>query len=347
MESKAQNNSSSGPTEPLKQIRSSRPIPPPRLSKGKEGQEDGLFNQQGSQIAPKEGKAGPADAPFVEDLTRLGAKTRRRQRWRRRIGLGFLLTLLLAALLFAFLPLFRIQDIQCTDQVYLKEEDILQASQMKQGDHILHEMDLLHPGRYTKVEDRLKTTFPLLGEVHCTLQRPHTLVIQAYEHVPLGYVAFADYFLVLNEEAEVVAITRETPSTLPEIQGLEVQSALLGKPLIVTNTPDLQRILDISAQVIRADLESKDLPPLYPMVEQFTSLSVNRTEIAFTSPSSGKAVKVIAENNPSLRSNLIWLKTVLATQVMEKWFPGTFDLTGKGIIFRTDRVSQYDSSGTR
>lgn len=322
--------------EPLaKGPRASRPQPPPRRPNRQEGPLGQL------------GQGGLADAPFVEDLTRLGAKTRRRQLWRRRIGVGFLFILLIAALLFAILPIFRIQEIQCTDQVYLQEEDLLQASGMKAGDHILHEMDLLHPGRYTKVEERLKTQFPLLGEVHCTLKRPHTLVIQAYEHVPLGYLTFDGYQLVLNEEAKVVAITKTEPPTLPEILGIDVKSALLGKPVIVSNPADLQRILDISTQVIRADLESKDLPPLYPMVEHFTSLSVNRTEIAFTSPSSGKAVKVIAENNPTLRSNLIWLKTVLATQVMEKWFPGTFDLTGKGIIFRTDRVGQYDSSVTK
>lgn len=315
-------------TQPLRPSRPPTP-PPPRSLQGQPG------------------KPTPEDASFVEDLNRIGAKTRHRQRWKRQIVLGFLCILLIAALLFAFLPTFRITDVQCTDQVFLREEDLLQACRMKPGDHILHEMDLLHPGRYTKVEDRLKAEFPLLGDVHCTLQNTNTLVIQAYEHVPLGYLAFEGYYLILNEDAWVVAITREEPPTLPEIQGIDVQTALLGKAIIVDNPADLQRILDVSGQVIRADLESKDLPPLYPMVDHFSSLSVNRTEIAFTSPSSGQAVKVIAENNPALRSNLIWLKTVLATQVMEKWFPGTFDLTGKGIIFRTDRGGQYDSFVTK
>lgn len=252
------------------------------------------------------------------------------------------LLIIFAVILFFTLPVFKVSEIKCNDLLFIDKSEVIAATGIKKGDNILKNMSNPLLLRYHKPEKRVLNQINILGDVRIKLDFPSTVVIEAEERVPAAYIEYEGSYIFLGIDRCVMRISSKPPINWPEMRGIKLLQAEVGQKPVVESEPELMRCIRLLEAVISADLESREYPPLYPMIKSIKPLSVNRVMLEIPDPRKGAMLEVICTNGDSTTSDLIWLKTVLATGELEDYFPGAFDFTGKQIIFRSDKRKEIE-----
>lgn len=258
-------------------------------------------------------------------------------RFRRMLRLSLALLL---ALLFYFLPLFRIQKIESTELYFVDLEEVLSKTPLHLNQHFLHAYGgSLHgviAGRYEGVEKSVLHDFPGLSQVEIQYQFPGTIFFDLKERIPVAYLDVRDGYITLDRYGVAVSSGSELPQGIPLIRGIDVIQLELGKLVSSNADAELKSCIDVMSSIVEADFENQSREPLLPRVKEIRAVS-DKILLQMDPMNNGQELRVSCRGNRNLKDEFIWLSKVLDSGVLSEKLPGSLDIYGSQLVFRPEK----------
>ncbi|MEG2097337.1 MAG: FtsQ-type POTRA domain-containing protein [Pseudoflavonifractor sp.] len=183
----------------------------------------------------------------------MAARKRGRKRRRSRGRFGFLymllsVALILAAIVFACIVFFRVDQIEVSGQARYTQAQIVEASGVARGDSLV---------RLSKraLSKRILSRLPYVDEISFTRRMPDTLVIKLTECTPIAAVQAEGGWWILDARGKYLERVAATPA-LPEVLGITPTDPAVGTKCTVAAEQQLRR--DSLLQLFAA-LKARDM----------------------------------------------------------------------------------------
>lgn len=240
-----------------------------------------------------------------------------------------------------FLPSFHLQSIELPDQLRtLTQEQLRSASGLLPGQHLFCELGgsirLLTALRYGPVEERIKSHFPTVRDVAVTLDFPGAIRIFLEERVEVAWLTIPDGCVMIDKEGVALKICKEPPDGIPVIEGLQVRSMILGRPLEVDQTESLSRAISLLGSIIEADKDPRPKTNLLAQIKGIRPISGRTLYLTLIIPETGEEMTVLAEIRSGQTEDMLWLRFALDQSVLAGRGKGILDLTGDRRTFVPD-----------
>ena len=133
----------------------------------------------------------------------------------------------LVCIVFLFLPIWRVAEINVIGTQYYTKEEIL-----KEGDVALN-MHLLSFSKKA-VTQRIEE-LPFVDKVEINYAFPNHLTINVVENQLLGYIPFHDSFLCIDQNGKVLEQSKSKRFELPLIEGMQFEYFSIGEKIDLEN----------------------------------------------------------------------------------------------------------------
>ncbi|MBN1891652.1 MAG: FtsQ-type POTRA domain-containing protein [Clostridiales bacterium] len=256
--------------------------------------------------------------------------------------IAFSVLLLLSVCIFV-LPAFRIKEVIVEGNRIVQTQDILMTCQLSEGDHILSKIDggvvQVFTLRYGSLENEIYEKFPYVRSVTVTAQIPSVVRITVEERMKIGYLDVPDGYAVIDKEGYVVELSgQDPPKGVPLIQGIPIQTAVLGHPITLSDTRGFDRSLAIFGSVLDADFANSDGTDysLMDCVHSLRYVGENTNYMVLSPQGSAKTIMVKIGSIKEISEDMIWLRHALATDTIDYSQSGVLDMSGEEYTMRTN-----------
>lgn len=325
------------------EIRRHKPQPPPQQKKESE--------KHKLQLAPQTASLPQPEKSEHQALDRL--KLPVVQLERRQILIAIAALLIIVSLLFALLPSFRIHEFSSTPLRLVSEQQLLEASGLRPGQHFLKGLIQKNfarslRGRYSEAEEAILEKIPQIRDVEVRLQSPQRIFFRVLERLPIAALQIPDGVILMDRDGLAVQLRATVPPGVPLISGLNVTRVAVGEKVEIDLPRDLQRALGILSALVEADAQASKELQLMPLLQEVRPGANQRVLIKLRLPANGKILNLSCAQNDYLTKHFVWLRSVIATGVFDERVPGTLDLSGRYQIFkpldpeRETEVYQWD-----
>ncbi|MDO5015557.1 MAG: hypothetical protein Q4E09_00865 [Eubacteriales bacterium] len=253
-----------------------------------------------------------------------------------------LMVLVIATLiaLLAFLPAFRLQNIESNNLYFTHLEDLLVDSGLRKGEHFLlayeGSFNGLLTGRYRKAEQRLEAANAQIRQVEISYHFPSILRFEVEERIPVAFLDVDDLYVTLDRFGVACASYKEIPQGLPAIRGQSVIKMRLGEPIVTNADDDLKACIAVMSAIVEADFESQSEMTLLTQVKEIRSSGYQRIVLKLAPKADAGVLTVSVTSESNLKQDFLWLKRVLDSGVLEGKLPGSLDIFGSQLVFRPD-----------
>lgn len=145
--------------------------------------------------------------------------------------------LILAGIIILLLPIWNVSLIDVENNNYYTKEEILEASKLQEGMHILSM-------RKKQAISKIKA-LPYIKNVTIVYRFPGKLTITVDEVEHIGYVPFFGTYLSLDAGGQVIAQVNEKKGDLPVIEGLIFDEFKIGDKLVIQNEDNFLTAVEI------------------------------------------------------------------------------------------------------
>lgn len=258
---------------------------------------------------------------------------------------SFLIVLILTLLaLLAFLPAFRLQNIESNSLYFNRLEDLLSDSGLVRGEHFLlaYEGSFkgLLTGRYRKAEERLEALNAQIRQVEIRYHFPSTLRFEVEERIPVAFLDVDDLYVTLDRFGVACASYKDIPQGLPAIRGQSVIKMRLGEPIVTNADDDLKACVAVMSAIVEADFESQSDKTLLNQVQEIRSSGYQRIVLKLVPEGDTGVLTVSVTSESNLKQDFLWLKRVLDSGVLNGKLPGSLDIYGSQLVFKPDKPAK-------
>lgn len=248
---------------------------------------------------------------------------------------------LLLGLLIAFAPAFRLQTVSLPDELRkINPVQLEAASQLRVGQHLFQDLggsvSHLFSLRYGPVEDRILKAFPVVKNAVVRMDWPGTIQCEIVERIEVAWLSVPDGYVMIDKEGIAIEIWTQEPDEIPVIEGLLVQSMMLGSQLTVDVPDALSRAISLLGAIIEADQDQRPDTGLLSQVKSIRPVSGRQLYLTLSLPDSGDMLTVLSETGSDQVDDMLWLRFAMDQHVLSDLGKGVLDLTGDRKTFLPD-----------
>ncbi|MBR5426507.1 MAG: FtsQ-type POTRA domain-containing protein [Clostridiales bacterium] len=253
-----------------------------------------------------------------------------------------LLMILICAMLFFFHRNFRVQEIHVVGNNRFTQEEILAISGVKEGDHLyshvggsLKEIARL---QYGKARQKIISYDPYIADAKVYPHYPGEVYIEVTERRKVAYVAMPDGYAIISEDSVVLEIvTGDVPQGIPEIRGLPIRSAQIGKKLDLTSSDGYDICITVLGAILGSDANAQQDGDEFNFLSHVICVRYCENMTTFIDldiPGVDHIISVKIGSLQTISDQMTWLRyAVVSGYFADK--PGTvLDMTGSKYILR-------------
>lgn len=254
----------------------------------------------------------------------------------------FATILMSAVVLFLFYPGFHIEKIEISGVSRVKAEEILQSIDVEKGDHLYSRvggswkaiLDL----RYGKLEEKLKSENPYIGDVKIEPSFPGYVYVNVTERKKVAYVTIPDGYAVIADDGVVLEIENgKIPEGIPQMRGLPIVSAQLGKKLELSSQDGYDICITILGAILSADVPllqgEKDIDFL-SYVKSIRYCGNMTTFLDLKIPELTQTITVKLDSLNTITDDMNWLKYAITSGYFDNKTGTVLDMTNSKYILR-------------
>lgn len=258
----------------------------------------------------------------------------------------FITGFLLVITIIAFLPQFRIRQVEFADFNFNAPEAIYASSGIHHNQFFLENMGggwkEFFEGRYTKAEQKVMKENTGIDSVKIYYQYPSKVVFELKEIIEIGWIKIPDGYCTVDANGKVVSLLKDEPIELPIISGLTVINASVGKKIEVSQDQYLNNAMYTMSSLIEADIDTQGAT-LLSMITKIEPTINN--DIYLTLLNGEQEYTVVCDKSHDLVDDFLWLKRTINSGVLSEE-TGSIDIRGKNRIFRKDKPAENTSEVT-
>lgn len=254
--------------------------------------------------------------------------------------IAFCVVLVLAVFV-CTLPAFRIKEVIVEGNRVVQTQEILMECQLAEGEHILSKIGggpaQIFTLRYGLLEDKIYEKFPYVRSVTVTAQIPSVVRITVEERMKIGYLDVPDGYAVIDKEGYIVELSgHDPPKGVPLIQGIPIQTAVLGQPVTLSDNCGFDRSLAIFGSILDADAANSDDTDysLMDCVHSLRYVGENTNYMIISPQGSAKTIVVKIGSIKEISEDMIWLRHALASGMIDYSRSGVLDMSGEEYTMR-------------
>lgn len=255
------------------------------------------------------------------------------------------LCIFILALLFLFLPFFRIQTIEIKNADFVSVEKIIEHSGIKENQHFLQgfggKLNDFFGGHYAKAEENIRKSVPQVSDISITYSFPNTIVFDVEERIAIGWIKIPDGYCTIDSKGVVIEILNQEPDDLPVIKGVRIININLGKQIDVDQSAYLENAMYTMSALIEADLDLEGQKLLNTIHEIEPTINGN---IYLYMVLHEQDIVVICNQSRDLKNNFLWLKQLVNSEAIADKGSGTIDLRGKTRTFKPNSLNEATES---
>ncbi len=252
-----------------------------------------------------------------------------------------LLTVLLLTGLVYFLPAFHAGSITITDTRAMTQQEVLEASGLEQGQHLLAgiggSVPQLFGLRYGRAEADLMVKFPAIRQVTARLDFPGSIEIEIDERIEVSFMKIPDGCVMVDKEGYALRVLPSAPEDIPVIEGIKVVQMQVGSPLTVDLPDSMNHALAVMGAIIDADKDTRSQIKILPTVRKIRPVSGKDVYLTLILPSTGEELTVLARVSPTTGEDMTWLRFAILQGALDGRGKGVLDMTGQNRVFIPDR----------
>ncbi len=254
----------------------------------------------------------------------------------------FLVILFTVVMLFCFLPGFHIQNIEISGNEKVTTEEILSILDIHKDEHLISHiggsLKSIVTMHYGNLEEKLKSERSYIQNVSIVPSFPGNVYITITERKKVAYVAIPDGYAVIAEDGAVLEICQgDVPEGVPELRGLPVRSAQLGKPLDMTSDEGYEISLSILGAILGADSIDKTEDDTFDFLANIVCIRYCENMTSFIEvkiPNREKTVTVKVGSMTTISDDMQWLRYAIVSGYFEEKTGELLDMTGNNYILR-------------
>lgn len=282
----------------------------------------------------KEREEKKPESAFGKAIRKISIK-----RW---LLLILLLLVFILAMLFLFHRNFRVQNIKVSGNQRFSEEQILEMSGIREGDHLYSRIggtwkDILKL-QYGKVRNRIIGSDPYIADAKVYPHYPGEVYIEVTERRKVAYVAIPDGYAIIADDSVVLEIqTGDVPKGIPEIRGLPIRAAQIGKKLELTAYDGYDTCITILGAILGADANAADDNSDFDFLSHVICVRYCENMTTFLDldiPGCDHVISVKLSSLSKISDDMAWLRyAIVSGDLAGK--PGTvLDMTGSKYLLR-------------
>lgn len=255
------------------------------------------------------------------------------------------LVVLFTVMLVLLLPAFYIKEIQMEGFTVINQDEVLNSSGIKAGDHIFSHLGgsvfSLLTFRYGNIEEEISRNYPYVQSIKIQVNFPSRIKVTVKERLKIGYLEVPDGFAVVDKEGYIVEISgNSVPEGVPLMEGLPVRSAMLGEKLDLSDDQGFSSSLTIFGAILGADTNISDSTGfrLMPFVKSIRYVGNNTTYLIISLPESSSNLTVKIGSLKEISDDMTWLRYAIATNAFEGEIgdisESILDMTGDEYVMR-------------
>lgn len=261
---------------------------------------------------------------------------------RRWLELILLLLLLILGMMFLFHKNFRVQNVRVSGNRRFSEEQIIEMSGIKNGDHLYSRIsgswkDILKL-QYGKVRNRIIGSDPYISDAKVYPHYPGEVYIEVTERRKVAYVAIPDGYAIISDDSVVLEIeTGDVPTGIPEIRGLPIRSAQIGKKLDLTSSEGYDICITILGAILGADANAADADPSFDFLSHVICVRYCENMTTFIDldiPGREQVLSVKLGSLQTISDDMEWLRYAVISGDFADKLGTVLDMTGSKYLLR-------------
>jgi hypothetical protein len=258
------------------------------------------------------------------------------------ISIVLLLLICILGIIFFLHGSFRIQSIHISGNRRFSTDQILQMADIRTGEHLYAHVggslsDYLKLN-YGKVRDRIISSDPYIADANVYPKYPGEVYIEITERRKVAYVAIPDGYAVIAEDSVVLEILNgEVPSGIPEIRGLPIRSAQIGKKLDLTSSEGYDICITILGAILGADADAAESEDSFDFLTHVICVRYCENMTTFIDleiPGVTHTITVKIGTLNTISDQMAWLRYAITTGYFEDKEGSVLDMTGREYILR-------------
>lgn len=237
---------------------------------------------------------------------------------------------------FLLLPQFYVNEITIKGLHTITPEAVLEASGIKQGQHMLRGLGGSLEGwlrlRYTSAERAVKRKLPYVESIEIRPHFPGGMTMTVQERIGVAYIRQEDSVLVVDSEGVVLRVEKQAPKGLPLIEGIVDSRVEVGRPIDQAFRNAITSTVMILSTIIDTDREANDHWDFFGRILRIRQID-SFTHFLTVELNNGRKLYVKLGALNEMRDNLYWLRAILKMGELDKLPDGLLDLSGKQRIF--------------
>lgn len=250
------------------------------------------------------------------------------------------IVLLICAIILTALPQMYVQTIEINGCHVLSQDEILKESGISKGLHLFRNISggivEIFSFRYGNIEYGLKEKYPYISEVTIQAAFPSEVRIDIVERKRIAYINLPDAYAVIDLEGYVVELCEgEIPDLVPQMNGLPVRSAVLGKKIDLASNKELNSCLTVLGAILAAD-DNKDAVSEYSLMKNVRSIRSVGNEAVFLLiylPTTDKELLVRLGSLKDISEDMTWLRFAVEQGAFDNAGEGFLDMSGEENTF--------------
>ena len=258
------------------------------------------------------------------------------------LGLIFLLLLVIVSLLLCFHKNFRVQEIHVSGNKRISTEAILSASGIKENDHLLSHvsgslMEKLKL-KYGEAERKIKESDPYISGAKVYPKYPGQVYIEVTERRKVAYVAIPDGYAIIADDSVVLDILQgDVPEGIPEIRGLPILSAQIGKELELSSKEGYEICVTILGAILGAEAGTDEQQTEFDFLSHVICIRYCEnmtTYVDLSIPNVPQVISIKIGGLDTISDDMNWLRYAVVSGYFEEKEGTVLDMTGKDYILR-------------
>ncbi len=266
---------------------------------------------------------------------------KRNRRGRSHIGSAVvLISLLSLGAIAAWFPQFRCQEIEVAGLRLIERSDVLRASGLSMGQHMLSglgpDIARCFSLRYGRAEAGIQKISPYIKSARVQFAFPARIHVQVEERVEVAYLSIPDGCVVIDAQRVAVEILQTgVPAGIPIIEGVTITSVVLGQPLRVADEAAVHGAVIIMDAIIKSDSEDTQFS-LFGSVSGLRAVSGDTIYMSVVLPTTGETLVVRLRSLVHIAETIEWLRNAIYNGYCDHLGKGVLDLSGKQKVFCPD-----------
>ena len=295
---------------------------------------------------PKEAeeKALPEEVDAGEAPVSAPKKKKGKFRFSLKMGLwcAFLVLVCTIALLFCLHPGFHIQNIEISGNKKVSSEEILGILDIHKEEHLMSHiggsLKSVVTMHYGALEEKLKENNPYIKDVEIVPSFPGNVYITITERQKVAYAAIPDGYAVIADDGAVLEICQgDVPNGIPELRGLPIRSAQLGKKLDMTSDEGYEISITILGAILSADSLMGKEDDMFDFLSHIVCIRYCENMTTFIDvnvPNYPTTITVKVGSMKTISDCMNWLRYAIVSGYFADKTGDLLDMTGNNYILR-------------